>query len=333
MDYFFENPLTRMYGPFFLAFYALVTFLVIYFLRYKSGRLINTGEAIRDLQIPLQPDPFEIAYLKGGEKQVLLLVIYSLINRGYLHVSTNDKKTDVRIGKKEKALPVNALNNQEEIVFSCTTKKGMPITNFLNESFSEKFTASCEPLRKKLEADNLLVDEGAEKKFKTLKSLGVGFILLLSLYKFMAAIQHGHSNVFFLFLFTIIAVILINNVKKVKLVRRINYLKELRTAFNYTADSGFDLQPFYIKQLQLAIYGADVLKNSKQSYLSKYYNDHFINNRTTLWEKPDLDDRNSWIAAPASFNTGSCSSGGCSSSSGCGSSCGGGCGGGCGGCS
>jgi uncharacterized protein (TIGR04222 family) len=99
MDYFFENPLARMYGPFFLAFYALVTFLVICFLRYKSGRLINTEEATGDPQIPLQPDPFEIAYLKGGEKQVLLLTVYSLIHRGYLSVLTNDKKTDVRIGQ------------------------------------------------------------------------------------------------------------------------------------------------------------------------------------------------------------------------------------------
>jgi uncharacterized protein (TIGR04222 family) len=333
MNDFFENPLARMDGPFFLAFYALLTFLVIYFLRYKSGRLINMEEAAGDLQIPLQPDPFEIAYLKGGEKQVLLLAIYSLINRGYLNVLTNDKKTDVRIGQKEKAPSLNALNDQEKLVFSSTTKKEMPITNFLNETFSEKFTACCEPHQKKLQTDDLLVSEEAEKKFKTLKIYCLWFMLLLSLYKYMAAVQHGHKNIFFLFLFTIIACILINNVQKVKFARRINYLDELKTAFQFTTDSNFDLQPFYIKQLQIAIFGADVLKNSKQSYLSNYYIEHFMNNRTTFWRKPDLEDRNSWITAPAALNSSSCSSGGCSGSSGCGSSCGGGCGGGCGGCS
>jgi uncharacterized protein (TIGR04222 family) len=331
MDYFFENPLARMYGPFFLAFYALVTFLVIYFLRYKSGRLINTEEDAADLQIPLQPDPFEIAYLKGGEKQVLLLIVYSLISRGYLNVLTNNEKTDVRIGQKEKAPTLNALNAQEKLVFSSTTKKEIPITNFLNESFSEKLTACCEPHQKKLETDSLLVGEEAEKKFKRLKVYCLWFMLLLSFYKFMAAVQHGHKNVFFLLLFTIIACVLINNVQKVKLTRRINYLDELKTAFNFTTGSNFDLQPFYIKQLQVAIFGIEVLKNSKQSYLSNYYNHHFMNNRTTFWRKPDLEDQDSWIIAPnspGSFGSG-CGSGG----SGCGSSCGGSCGGGCGGCS
>lgn len=334
MIYFFENPIARMYGPLFLLLYIATGIFIIRLIRSKSARLINTEEVADNVSIPLQPDPYEIAYLKGGEKQVLLLSIYSLISRGYLNVLTNNEKTDVRIGQKEKVPATAALNEQEKMVFKSTTKKEMRIANFLNEVFTEKFTECCEPLRKKLEQDNLFVSEAAEKQFRQMKSLGAGVMIFFGIYKIIAAVKHDHDNIFFLLVLTILAPVFISNVKKVKLARRDNYLDALKTAFNVTSGSDFDLQPFYMKQLQLAIFGVEVLKNSKLNYLSNYYKNN-VDYPNKYWKNPDLDENDNWISPV--FNIGNFPTGSCSSSSGCGSgcgsSCGGGCGGGCGGCS
>ena len=45
------------------------------------------------MPIPTKPDPYEIAFLRGGENEVTRLLAFDLINRGYLRVAEKGKPT------------------------------------------------------------------------------------------------------------------------------------------------------------------------------------------------------------------------------------------------
>src|SRR5271156_1811715 len=85
MNWFLHNPITDLYGPYFLLFYG-VAIAALTLACYKSVRGLDRT---RDLEVPEFPaklDPYEIAYLRGGENEVTRVAIASLIQRGLLQI-------------------------------------------------------------------------------------------------------------------------------------------------------------------------------------------------------------------------------------------------------
>ena len=83
-------------GPQFLGFYAslIATTLAACFvaLRYTGG-----GQASAAEQLPSNPDPYEIAYLRSGRRAVQSLVLLDLKHQGYIKQRLGtDKKPYVR---------------------------------------------------------------------------------------------------------------------------------------------------------------------------------------------------------------------------------------------
>ncbi len=62
MEFLFDNPLTNMYGPYFLVIYIIFTVSTIIVYRILKNRLDRTAHFSLP-PIPQNPDPFEIAYL------------------------------------------------------------------------------------------------------------------------------------------------------------------------------------------------------------------------------------------------------------------------------
>ena len=65
--------------------------------------------------MPSHPDPYEIAYLRGGENEVTRVTVFSLIQQGYLQISQKSTSrrrlaTEQRIGsspaRSDPALPL-----------------------------------------------------------------------------------------------------------------------------------------------------------------------------------------------------------------------------------
>jgi uncharacterized protein (TIGR04222 family) len=85
----FDPLIGNMKGPAFLLLYILV--IIAAFLAIKYGYKIFGKTPEKRSYIPAQPDPYEIAYLRAGPKEVTELVVYGLLCRGYLE-SAVDKK-------------------------------------------------------------------------------------------------------------------------------------------------------------------------------------------------------------------------------------------------
>jgi uncharacterized protein (TIGR04222 family) len=83
-----HNPLAEMYGPDFLRLYGVVIAITL----GVCWLMVSVADKTKSLSLPLipaNPNPYEIAYLQGGENQVAQLTVFNLIERGLLQV---DKK-------------------------------------------------------------------------------------------------------------------------------------------------------------------------------------------------------------------------------------------------
>ena len=83
------NPITEMNANEFLGFYLVLILTAIIICWWKSNRSDWTAD-LAPPPVPADLDPYEIAYLRGGENEVTRLAIVSLTERGYLEVKSTD---------------------------------------------------------------------------------------------------------------------------------------------------------------------------------------------------------------------------------------------------
>lgn len=76
MDWLTESALLNMPGPNFLGFYAVFAALVIAAVNIVARW--DGSESQPPPRVPARPDPYEIAFLRGGVGAVIVLAIYAL---------------------------------------------------------------------------------------------------------------------------------------------------------------------------------------------------------------------------------------------------------------
>src|ERR671912_33278 len=96
MDWLMNNPLADMYGPLFLFVYAGAIAATAIACRVATRRLDWTAK-MPPPPVPSNPDPHEIAYLRGGENEVTRSVVFALVQKGLLRVSQTGK--DYQVGR------------------------------------------------------------------------------------------------------------------------------------------------------------------------------------------------------------------------------------------
>jgi uncharacterized protein (TIGR04222 family) len=85
MAWLFDNAVANMPGPSFLALYAVVCGLLL-LACWAWGRLSDPSGS--PPPVPENPDPYEIAWLRGRENEVIRLAVFDLVQRGCLRVTT-----------------------------------------------------------------------------------------------------------------------------------------------------------------------------------------------------------------------------------------------------
>src|SRR5262245_38132446 len=90
MDWLLDNPVANMYGPKFLLLYVGLAVFTILACRLAI-RGSDPTKNLPPLPVPSNPDPYEIAYLRGGENEVTRLIIFNLIQRKYLKTTDGEK--------------------------------------------------------------------------------------------------------------------------------------------------------------------------------------------------------------------------------------------------
>lgn len=312
MDILLNNPLTNMYGPYFLALYAgIIAFLVIGLLIAK--RAVDRSDRLPAPSIPAAVDPFEVAYLRGGANELARAAVFSLRQKGLVEFASNGNKTSVL--RTANAAP-SKLDPVEASTLSWIGTGRETAEFFRAGGLVYEIGSFAEQYRVSLERRQFLHGSLEEAAFRPYKIGAVLTILGLGAYKFVAALAHGRYNVGFLVVFVIAGLILALIFGRLPRVTKLGnlYIERLRLAFGTLGKTageiprglqtgGATVDPML---LSVGLFGTGILAGTVYSD----YNDAFRR-------------------AQGSDSCGSgCGSSGCSSGDG-GSSCGGG---GCGGC-
>lgn len=90
LNWLLHNPIADMQGESFLGLYAAVL-VIVGAVCWRRLRASDLTIALPTMLPTPNPDPLEIAYLKGGENEMLRLMVFALIQRGYLEIAEQKK--------------------------------------------------------------------------------------------------------------------------------------------------------------------------------------------------------------------------------------------------
>jgi hypothetical protein len=179
----------------------------------------------------------------------------------------------------------------------------------------------CEEYKKTLQRDGLLPDDSINRLRQLQFVAAVLVLVLIGGVKIVVALQRGRTNLAFLIILIIVAIVVAAKVAFPRLTSAGQaMLTDIQNLYSGLKDRAFSIHPggaTIEASMLAAAFGLGALEGSSFLYAQ------------TLFPHQKKSSSSWW-----SSSNSSCGSAGCGSScsSGCGSSCGGGCGGGCGGC-
>lgn len=325
MDFLFDNPLASMYGPYFLVFYAVFNIITLTAVGVLKNRLDQTAHYALP-PIPSNPDPFEIAFLRGGENELARAVVFSLVQKNLLKI-INDGKAS-RIYKSEGTFDTRSLKPIEQTALGWfgTTRDTSEI--FQSGGLAQTLRPYYESYQARLEMQNLVVSDETKKKRNRIIWRAAAVIAGLGLFKIIAAILNGYSNIIGIIVIGCIGLFLVGVIGKLPRLTKLGkaYLERLQLAFDQLKSNN---QVFGLNQpvnshpvfaavdpllLSVGVFGGTVLAGTMYSD----YNQAF--------QRAQNQTSGSSSCGSGCGSTSSCSSGDGGGGSGCG-----GCGGGCGG--
>lgn len=178
-------------GPQFLLFYLIYATLVIAGMVFWRKR----AELSESPRIDLS-DPYLIAYLRGGEREVLRVATVALIDRGLL------VKIGTQLKRAENASPDSVHRPIEKALLNKYTRSGEVSWIFEDDGLSK----ACEPYGRTLRQARLLPDEWVNQR-RLMRMVVACFLLAgVGLTKVWIALDAGRTNVGFLIVLTIIAI-------------------------------------------------------------------------------------------------------------------------------
>jgi len=198
MDWLLHNLIADLYGPYFLIFYAaMIAVLVV--ACSTSIRNLDRTKNLEPPEIPAKLDPYEIAYLRGGENEVTRVAIASLIDRGLLRVAEKKSgpKTTKQIDLGRTPAPRD-LSPIESSIMKWTGFPADPPQIFQSDGIPSLVSESCVHYQDELSEKNLLAPPEMRQLGRRLWVIGAALIIGLGVYKLVVAVAKGHHNVAFL---------------------------------------------------------------------------------------------------------------------------------------
>ena len=289
-------------GPEFLLFYSIFSALVIIALVLAR----RTAESSATPKLDLS-DPYLIAYLRGGEPEALRVAVVSLIDRGLLVA------TGRRLKRAQHASPASVRRPIEIELLRKFEKEGEASSIYSDYGLK----ATCEAYEQTLKNAGLLPNDAVKNARLTRLLLACFLLVAVGLVKIVIALERGHTNVLFLIILMIVAIIIAVKISFPRLTESGKaMIADLRDLY-----SGLKYRTVFLRQggatieamMLAAVFGVGALPTESFAFTQSLFP------RATKKEE----------------SSGSSCGGGCGAACGssCGSSCGGGgCGGGCGGC-
>jgi len=294
------NPF-NLPGPQFLLLYIIFAGLVVLGLVVWRRRAELSEAPKIDLS-----DPYLIAYLRGGEAEVLRVASVSLIDRGLLLA------VGTQIQRAEHASPDSVRRPIEQALLKKYARSGEVSWMFEDDGLK----SACEPYGNTLKSAQLLPNETVSEARLTRLVIACMVLGGVAFTKVMIALSQGRTNVSFLIILMIAAIVVAAKLSFPRLTESGKAMIEdvqslysgLRDRAAFLTPGGAGIEPMMLA----ATFGVGALAGEGFAYARRLF--------------PRAKKKaNGWCS----------SNSGCGSACGssCGSSCGGGgCGGGCGGC-
>jgi uncharacterized protein (TIGR04222 family) len=297
-------------GPEFLLFYVFFSVFVIALLIILR-RILESGAAPRvDLA-----DPYLIAYLREGREEAIRVAMIALVDRGLL------ESNGTRLKRVKGKSPMLVRRLLEQVILEKFVKEAEA-----KEAFTyAPVVSAAEKYEDELQNTQLLPDQATKWRRQFLLLVAVLALAVVAWSKVYLALMRGRTNVTFLIILSVIAIIIAISVSRPRLTARGSaMLKDLQNLYGDLRARAPSISPggSTIEAAMLAaVFGAAILPASNFAFTRQLF--------------PQLQTSSGTWASSSSGSScsgSSCSSSSsCSSGSSCGSSCGGG-GGGCGGC-
>jgi uncharacterized protein (TIGR04222 family) len=224
MDWLTNNFIANMYGPSFLLLY-IVTIAAALMLGKNFIRSADTTDREPSMPPPSKPDPYELAYLRGGEQEVIRLTVFRLVQTGRLTLA--DAKSG-KIARADGPAHLSEMSDMERTVYKALDNPET-VRGICRRIFP-KFMKDCAPLERHLRERRLLVDQSVIESVYRVRKVVLAVILGLGGYKLAVALSRGRANVLFLIILAVVGCILtIRKLKAPRLSRRgEDYLKQLQ---------------------------------------------------------------------------------------------------------
>ena len=287
-------------GPEFLLFYIGLSVLVIIACLIVRLQLESANAPRIDLS-----DPLLIAYLRGGHTEAMRVAVVSLIDRGLL-VCTGTRLQTAKHARAE------TVRRPIEKALLSKFASSNEVTSMFDDS---QLQTMCYEYEETLRRVRLLPDDFITGVRSTIFGCAILILGGIGVIKLIVAFSRGRTNVGFLFILIIVAIVIAAKLSFPRLTQSgKNMLADLRNLYSGLRDRSSFLKPggATLEPMMLAaVFGVGALAGEGFAYT-----------------------RSLFPRALKTTNSSSCA-GSCGSSCGstCGSSCGGGgCGGGCGGC-
>lgn len=305
--------IANMPGPEFIFVYGMVIAVTL-LLCWRVMRALDPTAVMPVPRVPIKPDPYEIAYLRGGENNVARVAVVSLAQRGYLWVTKEKEKgglfswvtkgssglsssREQRIERMPDHPDARHLNPLERRIFDYFSSPHTASEVFKPEGLAEVMVLECARYEQRLQTEKLLATAELKDLAWKIGLAGGAVIVGLGGFKFIVALSRGRPNVLFLIIMGIVAVSILVGICRQRLSTRGSaHLKELEQAFEGLKGQTFAASPTADTTLPLlmGLFGVAVLAGTPFEVYQQMFRRQ--------------------------------------SSGGCGGGCGGGCDGGCGGC-
>lgn len=141
-------------------------------------------------QVPTSPDPYEIAYLRGGPEEILRLVLFDLANRGYATLTTEESVFNKTywLMPNEQAPPTSYLTPLERHVLEQLGEKGARLSDLLQRpNVIEIVQTHCANYEQILSHQELLLQTSARTWIKGIRLVCLGLIAMLGAVKLLIA--------------------------------------------------------------------------------------------------------------------------------------------------
>ena len=326
MDILLDNPLAAMYGPYFLIFYGFFIFFVLVSFGYAKTGLDRTDD-LPIPPVPVEVDPYEIAFLRGGANESARAVIFSLVQKNLAEIEIDGKNAVIKRLNRQ-TNDTGKLPPIEQLALDWLGASRETAEVFGSSGLDSQLKDYARTFQARLETRQMLIGDELKSRFRRIKWTAASAIFALGAYKIFAALAHGNYNFVGIIILAVIGIIIVFAAGKPQRVTKHGkaFLDRLQLAFGnlkYQSQAPYLTGQKAPTSAQRTVSGVDPLLLSVGVFGAGILAGTVFDNYNEAFRRAQ---QQSAAGSCGSSCGSSCSSGGSGGSS-CGSGCGG-CGGG-----